>query len=267
MWNECQRLLFFKEIREAVNIFSAIEYSVITGGFAQNNRKRGDVDILTVLPFVDNPEANIGRIKRFAQQHVEIQLKHSFKPDMHFPTDVLSRQQMAEVVSGRALYIEKGKLLLKYYSEAEIIHNAESDYRIWLYEMITHDFNIIAGNFSSLICDTKAALRTVFLYTAALFAYSKKKRLADVRSDMFASAKLPYRLGEKQCRHLIEVIKDNRLGFLSEKGDVIFDDEKLQQAITELGTHVARTPTPFLAHHMYRWEELRNAVSKYKLRI
>ena len=39
------RLKFYSEIRRALEIFEKADYSIITGGYAQNEKKMGDVDI------------------------------------------------------------------------------------------------------------------------------------------------------------------------------------------------------------------------------
>jgi len=127
------RLKFYADIKKAVSIFNDVVYSIITGGFIQDDKKLGDVDIITVLPHITS--TTIEKIMHFAEKHVVIQLNNFFKPDFNFPTDVISRQQIIDAVQGRALEIINGQLKLKEFSEKEIATNPEADYRVWLYEM------------------------------------------------------------------------------------------------------------------------------------
>lgn len=46
------RLRFYLEIKKAIAVLGSVDYSVITGGFVQDDEKAGDIDIITVLPYV-----------------------------------------------------------------------------------------------------------------------------------------------------------------------------------------------------------------------
>ena len=253
------RLKFYSEIKEAINVFENVDYSVITGGFVQNDKKLGDVDILTVLPYIT--KKTMEYVLTFAAKHVLSQLNNSFHPDFNFPTDVISRQQIIDAGMGRSLEVIDNNLTLKEYSLQEIATNLEADYRIWLYEMITHDFDLLCGSFELLIKDTLMALKTIFLYTANLYQYKKKIFLEQVREDVFTSAGLSYRLGEKQCRYLIIMLEREKFGRIDMEGSLHLNLSKIHEGTERLKQSIL-DKSVVNARHISNWELLREHVKE-----
>ncbi|MCX6738742.1 MAG: hypothetical protein NT098_01660 [Candidatus Parcubacteria bacterium] len=257
-----ERLNFYTEMKEALGIFEVIDYSIITGGFVQNTKKSGDVDIITVLPYKTTETEK--QILLFAEKHVATQICNNFRPDFHFPTDVVSRQQIVDATNGRAFEVSGGFLNLKNYSDEEIFSNKEADYRVWLYEMITHDFDLIGGSFDSLVKDTMRALRTIFLYTTKLFEYSKEISIDQLRHDLFASAGLPYSLSEKQCRYLIMMLTETGFGLIenNNQSDVIILNHQLISIEIENLKKGITSKSFSGATHIIDWETIRTATKK-----
>ncbi len=256
-----KRLRFYLGIKKALNIFDDIDYSVITGGFVQNRKKLRDVDIITVLPNITIK--TIQKVVEFAKKHVACQLNNGFQPDLNFPTDVLSRQQITDAIHGRSLEIVEEKLNLKKYTLEEIMNCFEADYRIWMYEMITHDFDMIDGNFQVLVKDTMIALRTIFLYSMSLFQYKEKISIEQIRSDLFSSAGLEYKLGEKQCRYLLIMLEREKFGIINHSGIISFNFGNINKAIERLKKDV-KNQSMNCGKHFYSWQILRKGVEDYK---
>lgn len=256
------RLRFYLEIRKALGALRDIDYSVITGGFVQNDGKLSDVDIVTVLSFVEPSTKK--RILKFAECHTVSQLSESFIPDFAFPTDVVSKQQIIDATKGRSFEVVNDELRLKNYSQKEILGNLEADYRVWLYEMITHDFDLVAGNFESLVEDTISALKTTFLWAAQLYDYKKSITIKKVRTDIFLAAGLSYKLSEKQCRYLLIMLDKEGLGRVDSDDAIILDDKKIKSEITKLKKIIINNNS-FLAQHILPWDTLRKNVVKYKI--
>lgn len=254
------RLQFYSEIRQALDIFDIIDYSVITGGFVQNSKKLGDVDIITVLPYV-NDNSRV-RIFEFSERHVRAQLNNEFSPDFQFPTDVVSRQQIIDAVNGRALSVFDNDLKLKEYSIEDIAINSEADYRIWLYEMITHDFDLVSGSFELLVQDTSIALKTILLYTANLFHYKMDVPMEQVRRDMFSSANLPYTLSEKQCRYLLIMLERECLGKMDNGGVLWLNIDGIKKETKKLKNAII-TGSIATAVHILEWGVLREAMKEW----
>ncbi|MFH0859207.1 MAG: hypothetical protein V1868_01140 [Patescibacteria group bacterium] len=254
------RLRFYLEIKKAIAVLGSVDYSVITGGFVQDDEKAGDIDIITVLPYV---ALNRKKVLEFAKKHILAQLKNSFFPDFDFPTDILSKQQMVDAVNGRSLEVVKGNLKLKEYSKEEIINNPEADYRVWMYEMITHDFDIIAGSLESLVKDTITALKTVFLYTASLYGYEGNIPIEQIRKDLFVSANLSYKLGEKQSRYLLMMLEERKLGRVKNKDVLVLNPKNISREIEKL-KNLIRNGTVFKAQHAVSWGLLRKNVKTLK---
>lgn len=180
------RLRFYSEIRKALEVFGKIDYSVITGGYVQNESKLGDVDIITVLPYISINSRN--EVINFAKKHVSAQINNRFSPDYQFPTDIITRQQINDAVSGRALELVNGKLKLKKYSKDEVSTMPEADYRVWLFEMITHDFDLVGGSFEHLVRDTIQAHKTIFLLLCSMIGYPEKISIEWLRREIFSIA-------------------------------------------------------------------------------
>lgn len=253
------RLQFYSEIRQALELFDVIDYSIITGGFVQNSQKLGDVDIITVVPYVTAESKR--RIVEFSERHVIAQLRNGFSPDFQFPTDVLSRQQIIDAISGRALSVVGSDLRLKEYSVEEIAINSEADYRVWLYEMITHDFDLVSGSFELLVRDTMMSLKTILLYTANLFGYKRDVPIERVRREMFSSAGLSYQLSEKQCRYLLIMLEKEGLGRMDGDGILWLNPEGIQGETSRLKNSII-TGLIATAAHIVEWEALREHVKK-----
>lgn len=254
------RLRFYLEIRKALGALGDIDYSVITGGFVKNDDKLGDVDIVTVLSFVTSSTQK--RILKFAECHTTSQLAESFTPDYKFPTDVVSKQQIIDATGGRSFEVVNDLLNLKNYSHKEIVTNPEADYRVWLYEMITHDFDLIAGNFESLVRDTTTALRTTFLWAAQLYGYKGSIKIEKLRTDIFLAAGLSYKLSEKQCRYLLIMLDKEELGKIGPGDTIILNSRKIRAEIDKL-KKILQKHDSFLAQHILPWDLLRKKVVKY----
>lgn len=254
MKNLGNRINLFKQMRETMLELPDLDYSIISGGFVQNNVKLSDVDILTVLPFIDSSTPSHAR--NIARKHIHAQLITSHKPDWDFPSDIVTRQQILDAVSGRALCVIKDKLKLKEFTQEEIINNPESDYRIWLYEMITHDFDIICGSFDKLVKDTCLALRTVFIYTVSWKNYSNQIALNKLRTDLFESAGLKYKLSEKQSRYLIDIIESDQMGELMPNGTIRLNPDTMKTATQALKERI-RAASKWSGSHICTWKALR----------
>src|SRR3989338_2783743 len=112
-----KRLRFYAEIYNAVRSFEIIEYAVISCGFVKNTKRRNDVDIITVLPYISSHTER--ETIHFAIEHVVTQLRNGFHPDFDFPTDIISRQQISDAVQGRAIIVQDGLLVMKNYTNEE----------------------------------------------------------------------------------------------------------------------------------------------------
>jgi len=255
------RLRFYLEIRKALGVFEDVDYSVITGGFAQKNNKLGDVDIVTVVPFISPsiPKS----IVQFAKKHVGSQLKESFTPDFEFPTDVVSRQQIVDATEGRTFEVVNGVLRIKNFSKNEITTNPEADYRVWLYEMITHDFDLIGGNFEALIRDTMVALKTTFLWASQVYKYKGSVKIERIQVDIFSAAGLSYKLSEKQSRYLLIMLEEEGLGKADSNDSIILNSKKIEAEVIKLKKLIMSRDS-FLTAHILPWEILRRSVEKYK---
>lgn len=255
----CSRLDFYSKIKKALKVFDNIEYSVITGSFVQNDKKVNDIDIVTVLPSVS--QENSKQVCFFAKKHVSNQIKNGFTPDLIFPTDVVSKQQIADAIQGRSFCVIDQKIFLKKYSNDEIINNPEADYRIWLYEMITHDFDIVAGNFEALVCDTILALKTTFLWACYLYRYKKIISMEKLREDVFFAAELSNKLSEKQSRHLLIMMGIFNLGKIKEDGLVHLNTNRINKEIIKFKKSIINADFK-KAKHVIAWDTIRRAVKK-----
>ena len=255
--NEIRRLKLYSEIEDSISIFDNLDYSIITGGFVQNPQKLSDVDVITVLPCVSK---NIEeQIISFAKRHVNAQINNGFIPDPHFPSDILTRGQILDAINGRSFVIENNRIKLVDYSQEEYINNPESDYRIWVYEMISHDFDIIRGSFDILVNDTITALKTIWLYTVSLFDYTSEIPIEQVRHDLFLTAGLPYYLNEKQCRYFITMLKKYEMATITGDGILLLNDEIINEQIIKLQETINKG---FSSTHFIKWDVLRKKVSR-----
>lgn len=258
MNNDVNRLKFYSEIEEALRVFNRIDYSVITGGFAQNpSKSSSDVDIITVIPFYGGNLKE--QIFSFAKSHINAQICNGFIPDSLFPTDVVTREQILDAVNGRAFAkaVHEDFKLIKL-SEDEVKNNPESDYRIWLYEMISHNFDIIGGSYDLLINDTSVALKTIWLYTVHLNNYKREVSLDKVRYDLFKSAGLSYYLNEKQCRCFLRMLKHCNMGNIVGEGIIRLNDDIISEEIVKFKENVGNG---FRSTHFFEWDELRKSIS------
>lgn len=253
------RLSFYAEIRSILPVFEKVDYSIITGGYVQNERKMGDVDIITVLPYI-YPHLDDDIID-FASRHVDAQVRNGFSPDFQFPSDVITRQQIRDAVSGRALKIVRGKLELKKYSPEDIANNPEADYRIWLFEMITHDFDLVGGSFEMLARDTLRAHKTIFLLLCEKHPSARSFTLDFLRREMFSIARLPYVMLEKQCRYMLVMIEEEKFGTMNTSGEITLDVNRIRQECSALKKVISNGMVRS-AEHIISWEYLREKIKK-----
>ncbi len=253
------RLKFYTEIRRALGIFGKIDYSIITGGYVQNERKMGDVDIITVLPYI-YPHLE-GELVQFVDKHVDAQIRNGFFPDFNFPSDVITRQQIRDAVSGRALEVVGGRLRLKKYSDEEIATNPEADYRVWLFEMITHDFDLARGSFEMLARDTISAHRTIFLFLCGEHPQAKFFSLDWLRREMFSIAGLAYEMSEKQCRYMLMMIEEEGFGRMGMGGKITLNINRIRQESLAMKKVISQRMA-HSARHILSWDELRKKIKR-----
>jgi len=252
------RLRFYSSMSLVAQKMPNLVYSVITGGFVHNLRKRGDVDIVTVVSHIDG-STKLSAIE-FAKRHIELQQQNDFTPDSVFPTDVVTRQQIVDAISGRSFSVTvDGRLHLEHFTDDDIKNNPEADYRVWLFEMISHDFDILHGSSNLLVSDTETALHTVFLFVCEACVYKQKVRLEKLQRDMFRVAELPYTLKERQYRHLVRMIKRESLGQVKD-GYLWLNQGEVIRQLSALKS-VVQSGVMTNATHIMPWSDLRRSVA------
>lgn len=261
--NLSNRLKFYSVIRSAAQQLPHLDYSIITGGFIHTDTRINDVDIISVVSIITNETRNA--VLRFAIQHVRTEDKFGYIPDLSFPTDVMTRQQVIDAVNGRALTLRDRKLVLKEYSEEELVSNPESDYRVWLFEMISHDFDIIEGSFHLLVHDTITALKTVFLLACDTMSYSTSVSLLVLRSDMFKLAAKEYLLPERQLRLLLSMIEHEGFGRLV-GGELYLVHNRIDLAIEHL-KQIVTLQVFSSGAHIVSWFDLREYVRVHRSEV
>ena len=139
---------------------------------------------------------------------------------MDFPTYVIARSQIDETLSGRAFnFCYNKNLFLKTYSVKDWYVDKESDYRVFLYQLISHDFDLFYGDYDLLKKDTEKALLQIFLYAYQLFGYCSEKILDEDRllKSLFFSAGLNYELPGRLKKMLLKNLTDRDLIKLCEQ--------------------------------------------------
>jgi len=202
----------------------------------------------------------VQKIKKFSWLHCKIQLRYNLKPDWIFPTYVLTQKQLDDVSQGRAFVPGKDNLRLKTFSTKDWYNDLESDYRVMLFQLISHDFGIFYGNRKSLEHDSRKALHLILLYSYELFGYSNMKfiSLDNILKALFFSAGLDYEVSPKIKKIFLEVLKEHSLGkivgtnlFLNHKTFAV----QIKKLINLLSS------TNYMGHHLVLWDDMSQFVS------
>jgi hypothetical protein len=171
----------------------------VTGSFAQGIAKEGsDIDILTV---VDPNDQTPNAVVEFARRQIELQIDFGLTPDYTYPTDVISMDQLNDCVAGRCIVDCKGNLVC-----GDLEDNVEFDYRVWLYQLLCHDFQLLAGSMDKLEKATSKALNIALVICAGRIGF-KKILLDDLRFDILKPVtKNGYYLNDAQTERLLSEI-------------------------------------------------------------
>ncbi len=166
-----KKIFFKKRIlkklnKELVNseLAEYVEYAVLTGGFILSGNAKGDLDLIIVLnDKYSNDKEIFKKIKKFSLGHFRIQTLFGFKPDLDFPTYIFSRSQINDILNSRPFTKDiNERIFLATYSVKEWENNQESDYRVVLYQLISHNFDLFFGDKKKLKEDTKKSFTNNF---------------------------------------------------------------------------------------------------------
>lgn len=161
-------------------------------------------------------------------------------PDSDYPTDVISKKQLEEVVKGRGIKDLEGNLYE---------NGMEADYVVWLYELITHNYGLLGGNLSSLERATNLALETTLLICATR-RRCESIMLDDLRTEIFQPTGKDYTLSNLQTERLRMLLPN--LPFCDlEYAEIRFNEIEVLQSIR------ARLAYQYRSAHIVSWEELR----------
>lgn len=205
---------------------------------------QSDVDVLNVVrPNESTPKDII----EFAQKQVGIQLRYGLVPDLDYPCDVISTEQLSDVLNGRAIINQEGDLI-----EGDNPNNNEFDYRVWLYEMISHDFDLLGGKLEKLETATGEALNTALLICAIRGKYSQIV-LDDLRIDIMRPIGKECLLNGQQTEILIDTIMNSSFSYIK-RGQVVLDQLQVRSKVRKL------LNIPKKAEYVVPWSQLRTSV-------
>jgi hypothetical protein len=163
-----------------------------------------------VLTVIRPSSGSVRAVIEFANRQVSAQLEHGFKPDAKYPTDVISLQQLQAVVEGRAIRVLDGEFSL-------VPNNSEDrvlDYRIWLYELISHNLGLLSGDIEKLQKATQSALRTTFMLGVAQGVITDKSSIDTVKRDIFRPAGLTKALTPRVLDLLVQELNESGLAYV-----------------------------------------------------
>lgn len=183
-----------------------------------------DVDILTVVqPIDESPE----KLITFTKRVVGIQLEMGLCPDYDYPTDVISDGQLGDVVNGRGVLDVDGQLL-----PDGGVNDPEFDYVIWLYELITQQFELFGGKEELLERSTIEAINLTLLVALARI----KIRLVSIdqlRLNIFEPTSRDLFLSQRQTDLLIDVVQKSNYAQIK-RGLVLFDRDEVRLELSQL---------------------------------
>jgi len=257
MFNLKKKVL--RDLKKAVafsDLSNCVDYAVLTGGFILNENRKCDIDLIIVLKNDVKVNGELkNKIKKFSLEHVNIQAKYNFLPDLDFPTYVVTKSQIVDTLNGRPFEYLNKKIFLKTFSRESWEKDLGSDYRVLLYQLISHDYDIFFGDIKSLQKDTEESLTQIFLYTYSIFGYSSEEFLDKKRlfRSLFFSAGLNYSLGLKTERQIIDLL--NKKGFAKiNKNRVYLNHGIIEKNIFEYLNFYKKEE--YEATHIMKWEEL-----------
>lgn len=202
-----------------------------------------DVDVLTVVnPNETTPEAVI----RFARAQVILQLEFGRRPDRQYPADVISSAQLKDSIDGRCIVDENGALVNDQ-------NTNEFDYRVWLYELITHNFDLLGGDESALETATGKALETALIISAVRESLSQINIDSLRKTILKPTEKKEYILGNAQTEMLISRLQKSVFAGVR-KGIVEIDQNMAKELLKELLSF------PRSSVNIVPWSDLRQAV-------
>lgn len=240
------------EIKQVATQLPGLSYSVVNGGFVYNPQKIGDIDVLTV---VEEKDCGLDSLREYIRHNVAIQLKYGFKPEADFPTEIATPAQIQDTLGGRAFTVDsEGRMHLKKYNPNELLTDAESDYRYWLYMLATHDFTLLGGDLNRLKQDTREAILLIFLFTHQVNQYGLNVPLLQVRQQMLASAGLSYILLDSQTQLLCDVLNEKGLARLNKNGKISLSPSRIREQIDQIKD---RIQTGFKAQHWMASKDVR----------
>src|SRR3989344_2309970 len=214
----------FKDSIESIFPKKLVSYAFLTGPFTFGSANH-DIDIVVVLDdkLISEEEFKIytEKVKRFSEKYLRIHKSLGYKPDLDFPSDVVTVAQIKDAIDGRGFDINNGKLDLYEITSKEGFLSPDIDYRVYLWELITSNNGFIIGNFSKFTIDSISALRSIILFTLTK-RDNNEVSLRDIRDKIFRIAGLDerYSLISESLEPLIEhVLSDLVLeNFLSRLG-------------------------------------------------
>jgi len=137
---------FKKEIKEIFG--DLVNYAFLAGRFAFEKAEKGksDIDCIVVLKNKAYQDIFIKeRLFKFIQAYLSIHRDYNYKPDLHFPGDVITQWQMNIACMGKGLKSKKDDInLLPIKTDSD--WNLENvDYRVWITEIAFNNNSFILG--------------------------------------------------------------------------------------------------------------------------
>lgn len=185
-------------------------------------------------------------------------MKYNFIPDLEFPVYVVSRNQIRDIFLGRPFLKSNDNVFLKKYSVCGWKNNLDSDYRVILYQLISHNFDIVSGSKRKLQKDTERALKIIFLYAYNLFGYSANEFLEKEQlfRAVFFSAGLNYVLSEEVQKLFLKMLECQRMIGI-EADRIVLNHENIH---IEDAFFLKKDKQNFTGVHIFGWKALSSFV-------
>lgn len=234
------------KIGRAAGVFGDdLRFSVLTGSAAQNKEKEGsDLDILTV---VDGQAATlVDATLEFTRAQVLVQIEFGFSPDYTYPSDVITGEQLQAVTDGCAIRRQADEFSLVPTDAPD----EQLDYRIWLYELISHDFCLVAGDPKQLMESTRRALALTFMLAVADGSISNKANIDDLLVGIYGPAGIKKFITGQMCEVLLLEVADSDLA-VNIRGRLDFDLSYIKEKLLQRIRPVSDLP------YIVPWQRLR----------
>lgn len=244
----------FRKILEEMEKLPCL-YGFITGGALRNEKRGRDVDTVLVL----NHKPDLESVRTFVRNNARIQTESGYVPDLQFPTEMPSTAQIGDCLGGRAFEVTDKGLYLPNYSDEVVMSYPEGDYKYWLYMLICHNNEFFTGNRASFEEATRAAMETVFLYTAEKYAYGSTVSSDQLSRDLLASGgNTKYPMHPTLFENCLSRLSEKGLGAANKSGTVKLSQSEIVTRISTLKEQILARD--FQANHFVTSADFRAAL-------